>query len=89
MTATPGFLIAGAAASDQRGAAENLISATKTGMAPFPDQAAIEAAGYTSIGDGRPGGYERFVNFAYLADLIELDASHPARSRGHRRARPG
>ena len=40
----------------------------------FPDEAALIAAGYTSIGDGRrPGTFEHYVNREYVADGIELD----------------
>ncbi|MGH9245089.1 MAG: hypothetical protein ACRD29_12380 [Acidimicrobiales bacterium] len=41
-------------------------------MAPFADQAAVEAAGYRSIGDGITG-HEHFVNFGYLGDGAFLD----------------
>ena len=59
----------------QRAAAQALIDDTRSGMAPYPDVAAVEAAGYLSIGDGRTG-HEHFVNYEYLVDGIELD---PAR----------
>jgi hypothetical protein len=58
--------------SAQRDAAQDLIDATTEAMLLFPDQEAIEAAGYASIGDA-PTGYEHFVNFAYLGDDRELD----------------
>ena len=42
--------------------------------AGFPDVAAVEAAGYASIGDGGTG-YEHYVKWAYLTDGVELDAN--------------
>ena len=43
-------------------------------MASFPDEAAVVAAGYQWIGDGRrPGGFQHFVNRDYVKDGIELD----------------
>jgi hypothetical protein len=59
----------------QRTAAQTLIDTTRAAMAAFPDQAAVEAAGYRSIGDAVTG-HEHFVNGAYLVDPAVLD---PAR----------
>jgi hypothetical protein len=58
----------------QRLAATELLTATRAALARFPDEAAIVAAGYRSIGDGRRvGGFEHFVNAAYMRDGRELD----------------
>jgi hypothetical protein len=59
----------------QKSAALSLIDTTAAAMAAYPDQASVEAAGYSSIGDGRTG-FEHFVHFGYLTDGVELD---PAR----------
>jgi hypothetical protein len=56
----------------QRAAAVKLIEDTTAGMAAFTDQAAVEAAGYRSIGD-QVTGYEHFINFGYLRDGIDVD----------------
>jgi hypothetical protein len=61
--------------ADQRAAAQTLIDSTATAMTAYADTAAVEAAGYHSIGDGRTG-FEHFVSFEFLADGVELD---PAR----------
>jgi hypothetical protein len=45
-------------------------------MEPFPDVAAVEAAGYTSIGDGGIDGYEHYVRASYLSDPFEVDPNH-------------
>jgi len=58
--------------STQRAAAADLISETRDAMAALPDQAAVEAAGYVSIGDA-PTGFEHFVHYGYLMDDRELD----------------
>lgn len=60
--------------SVERDAAQALIDETTEAMLAFPDQAAVEAAGYVSIGDA-PTGYEHFVNVAHLADGREIDPS--------------
>jgi hypothetical protein len=58
----------------QRRSATTLLETTRAGLRAFPDEAAVVAAGYTSIGDGRRlGSFEHFVNRAYVADGIELD----------------
>jgi hypothetical protein len=56
----------------QRQAAQDLIDRTAEAMAAFPDQAAVEAAGYTSIGDSVTG-FEHFINVGYIADADSLD----------------
>jgi hypothetical protein len=58
----------------QRAAAQSLIDTTRAGMARFGSVAAVQAAGYASIGDGRGvGGYEHWVHWGHLADGRELD----------------
>ena len=59
----------------QKATAEDLLANTVAGMARFPDEAAVVAAGYLSIGDGGTG-FEHFVNVGYLTDGFELDANH-------------
>ena len=59
----------------QQDAARTLLDATRAAMASFPDEAAVVAAGYQSIGDGVTG-FEHFVHAGYLDDGIDLD---PAR----------
>jgi hypothetical protein len=58
--------------STQRDAAQDLIDRTVDGMAAFPDVAALEAAGYVSIGDSVTG-FEHYINIGYIADDAELD----------------
>lgn len=60
---------------DQRAAATSLIDTTRAAIAGYGDPAAVEAAGYISIGDA-PTGYEHYINVGYIADGIDLD---PAR----------
>jgi len=60
----------------QRNRARGLLVASRTALTRFPDEAAIVAAGYRSIGDGRGvGGFEHFVHAGYLRDGRELDPS--------------
>ena len=56
-------------------AAKTLIEGTRVNVAAkFPDEAAVKAAGYTSIGDGFPiSSFEHYINAAYLDDGHELD----------------
>jgi hypothetical protein len=61
--------------SSQRDEAAALIERTKRGLAALADQAALEAAGYFSIGDGR-SGFEHWINAGYLLDSTELDENH-------------
>ena len=58
--------------SAQRDAAQELIDVTVAGMQAFPDEAALQAAGYTSIGDGVTG-YEHYINIGYIVDGRDLD----------------
>ncbi len=58
--------------SAQREAAQALIDRTTAGMLAFPDVAAIEAAGYISIGDGVTG-FEHYITVGYIADDVDLD----------------
>ena len=55
--------------------AKKLVEGTRKSMAAqFPDEAAVKAAGYTSIGDGFPiSSFEHYINAAYLNDGHELD----------------
>ena len=58
----------------QRARAKTLLNDTRLAMAFFPNEAAVIAAGYKSIGDGRRvGSFEHFVNSAYMTDGRELD----------------
>jgi hypothetical protein len=59
--------------SAQRATATSLINEMKAHLAGFADVAAVEAAGYISIGDGGSDGYEHFVHWGYLLDGIEMD----------------
>ena len=56
----------------QQEAARSLLDATRAAMAAFPDEAAVLAAGYQSIGDAITG-FEHFVHAGYLDDGIDLD----------------
>ncbi|WP_436794125.1 hypothetical protein [Actinospongicola halichondriae] len=57
---------------DQRAAAEKLLVDTTEAMKAFPDEAAVQAAGYTSIGDGGTG-WEHYINVGLIADPAYLD----------------
>jgi len=57
----------------QRTRATTLLDETRLAMTFFPNEAAVVAAGYRSIGDGRVGTFEHFVNSAYMNDGRELD----------------
>lgn len=59
----------------QSAAAVDLLARTKAAMHAFPDEAAVVAAGYISIGDGVTG-FEHFVNVGYLTDDHEVDPNH-------------
>lgn len=55
-------------------AAKRLIESTRAAVAArFPDQAALLAAGYRSIGDGLVTPYDHFIKPEYLRDGRELD----------------
>jgi hypothetical protein len=60
---------------EQRAIAAELIETTGAAIAGYADVAAVQAAGYVSIGDSSTG-FEHYVSPAYLGDDIELD---PAR----------
>ena len=55
-----------------RARAEALIVATTEAMAAFPDEAAVQAAGFTSIGDGATG-WEHYINVGRIIDPRVLD----------------
>lgn len=58
----------------QRRAATALLDQTREALTRFPDEAAVVAAGYRSIGDGRRvGGFEHFVHAGLMRDGRELD----------------
>ncbi len=63
------------ASEQQLQAARDLIVRTRAAVGQqLPDEAAVVAAGYRSIGDGRAvGSFEHFVQASYLADGRELD----------------
>ena len=55
-------------------AAKRLIESTRAAVAArFPDQAALLAAGYRSIGDGLVTPFDHFIKPEYLEDGRELD----------------
>jgi hypothetical protein len=56
----------------QRAAAVALIERTEAAMAAFPDEEAVQDAGYASIGDGA-SGFEHYLKLGYLSDGAELD----------------
>lgn len=55
-----------------RARAEELIVETTEAMAAFPDEAAVQAAGFTSIGDGATG-WEHYINVGRIIDPRVLD----------------
>lgn len=57
---------------EQRDAAEQLLVETTEAMTAFPDEAAVQAAGFISIGDGRTG-WEHYINIERIADPRILD----------------
>jgi hypothetical protein len=60
--------------SAQRARAQRLLDTTRAAMAKYPDEAAVVAAGYQWIGDGRrPGRFQHYVNRDYMQDGVELD----------------
>lgn len=61
-----------AATPEARDRAERLIIGTTEAMEAFPDEAAIQAAGFISIGDGRTG-YEHYINVQRIVDPRVLD----------------
>ena len=59
--------------ASQRAIAVKLISDARTALSAYPNVAAVEAAGYVSIGDGGTHGFEHYVKWSYLTDGIELN----------------
>lgn len=57
---------------EARDRAERLIVETTEAMKAFPDEAAVQAAGFISIGDGRTG-YEHYINVQRIVDPRILD----------------
>lgn len=57
---------------EQRAAAEQLLVETTEAMKAFPDEAAVQAAGFISIGDGATG-WEHYINIERIADPRILD----------------
>ncbi|HEX4904330.1 MAG TPA: hypothetical protein VFU93_02680 [Acidimicrobiales bacterium] len=77
-TASPGPIVTiddSRLTAAQQAAARSLLDSTRAAMAAFPDEAAVVAAGYQSIGDSITG-FEHFVHAEYLGDGVDLD---PAR----------
>jgi hypothetical protein len=70
LSGTPGVTEA------QQAAAENLIAVTLFDLPQWSDYRVAEAAGFSSIGDGRTG-HEHFVNWAWINDDITLDPDFP------------
>ncbi|MDQ3897738.1 MAG: hypothetical protein M3326_10960, partial [Actinomycetota bacterium] len=65
------------ATGQQLQAAKRLIETTRAAVtARFPDQAALLAAGYRSIGDGLVTRYDHFIKPEYMNDGRELDPDH-------------
>ncbi len=60
----------------QQASARALIASTTQAMQAFPDLAAVQAAGYVSIGDTDVNGYEHYVQWSYLSDPYEVDPNH-------------
>ena len=56
----------------ERYAAEQLIIETHEAMKAFPDEAAVQAAGFISIGDGATG-WEHYINVGRIVDPRVLD----------------
>ncbi|HWI03257.1 MAG TPA: hypothetical protein VNT52_05430 [Acidimicrobiales bacterium] len=62
------------ASAEELQAAKRLIETTRAAVAAkFPDQAALLAAGYRSIGDGLVTPFDHFIKPEYLQDGRELD----------------
>jgi len=62
--------------AEQQAWAEGLVTATIQQLPRFRTTQEAYAAGYRSIGDA-PTGYEHWINWQYLADQREFDASVP------------
>ena len=61
-----------APSEEARERAEQLLIETTEAMQAFPDEAAVQAAGFTSIGDGATG-YEHYINVQRIIDPRVLD----------------
>ena len=61
-----------APSDEARERAERLLVETTEAMEAFPDEAAVQAAGFTSIGDGATG-YEHYINVQRIIDPRVLD----------------
>ena len=61
---------------EQQAAAENLIAITVIRLPQWSDYKVAEAAGFSSIGDGR-SGFEHFVNWDWINDDVVLDPDFP------------
>ena len=61
-----------APSDEARERAEQLLVGTTEAMQAFPDEAAVQAAGFTSIGDGATG-YEHYINVQRIIDPRVLD----------------
>ena len=59
---------------EERAAAERLLEETAEAMEAFPDEDAVRAAGFVSIGDGATG-WEHYINVDRIADPAVLDPS--------------
>jgi len=59
----------------QQAAASNLLVASRSTIASFPNTSALTAAGYVSVGDSS-GGMQHWVNDSYMHDGRELDPNH-------------
>lgn len=60
----------------QAAAAQALIDRTRFAMGQFTTEQSVLNAGYVWIGDTDKNGYQTYVNYSYLADGNELDATH-------------
>ncbi|HEX4902700.1 MAG TPA: hypothetical protein VFV42_07815 [Acidimicrobiales bacterium] len=61
-----------APSAEARARAEQLIIDTHEAMRAFPDEAAVQAAGFLSIGDGATG-WEHYIHVGRIADQAVLD----------------
>ncbi len=59
---------------EHRAAAEKLLVDTTEAMQAFPDEAAVQAAGFVSIGDGATG-WEHYINVDRIMNPAILDPS--------------
>lgn len=62
----------GAPSAEVRDRAEQLLLETTKAMKAFPDEAAVQAAGFTSIGDGGTG-WEHYIHVGRIVDPRVLD----------------